>query len=519
MKKIISLLLIFCLVAANSYAEIRVGTYVIRPVTVGDQQNTFGSAYEDEIIGGYKVVADLTARDAISTIRRVVGMICYVISENRAYRLVGGTANTNWQIDGVSSLLGNVGIETMTPVAKLQVDGAVYINAGAGPSHSEVDLGVYGDVMVGRNMEIDGLLYVDNSIYLSGFIYGDGTKLSGLTSVNPTTNALPKSTGTMFADSGIYADSNGNVGIGVAVSAARLQVDGALYVNAGVAPSHPAQVNLATAGNAMFGRNVEIDGIVYVDGTIYGTGIGLTGIPATGISYDDAVYTTVEAALNYLLYVPPTASLSVSSVTDSPSVAIVAGALEIGTSVTQTSLAWTISNNSKPILSQSLNHGIGSITPVSLRAYSESASYGGLGDIATRTYTITVTDGQTPVSASASVYFRYKRYWGVNVNATLTDADIIALNGTCAGSGSELSTTRVQSRSLTLPASPLAYIYIVYPEAWGIASFKLNTLPNTDWTRVTQTHVNAAGYSTANNYYVYRTNNLLGGQVYTIDVN
>lgn len=46
--------------------------------------------------GGYRSVADITARDAITDIRREIGMVVYVISEDKEYRLVGGILNTNW---------------------------------------------------------------------------------------------------------------------------------------------------------------------------------------------------------------------------------------------------------------------------------------------------------------------------------------------------------------------------------------------------------------------------------------
>lgn len=46
--------------------------------------------------GGYRSVLDITERDAITTIRREIGMVAYVISEDKEYRLVGGIDNTNW---------------------------------------------------------------------------------------------------------------------------------------------------------------------------------------------------------------------------------------------------------------------------------------------------------------------------------------------------------------------------------------------------------------------------------------
>lgn len=48
--------------------------------------------------GGYRVVADLAARDAMTVAGRKQGMICRVLSENTLYELIGGTGNTFWQV-------------------------------------------------------------------------------------------------------------------------------------------------------------------------------------------------------------------------------------------------------------------------------------------------------------------------------------------------------------------------------------------------------------------------------------
>ena len=47
--------------------------------------------------GGLRTVANLTARDAISTARREEGMLVFVSDTDRYYKLVGGTSNSNWQ--------------------------------------------------------------------------------------------------------------------------------------------------------------------------------------------------------------------------------------------------------------------------------------------------------------------------------------------------------------------------------------------------------------------------------------
>ena len=47
--------------------------------------------------GGYRSVANIQARDAISVERRSIGMMCYVVSETKAYQLIGGLGNEFWK--------------------------------------------------------------------------------------------------------------------------------------------------------------------------------------------------------------------------------------------------------------------------------------------------------------------------------------------------------------------------------------------------------------------------------------
>ena len=55
-------------------------------------RSTFGS-------GGHHEVLDIAARDAITTDRRVEGMLVYVTTTGMQYRLVGGITNANWVAD------------------------------------------------------------------------------------------------------------------------------------------------------------------------------------------------------------------------------------------------------------------------------------------------------------------------------------------------------------------------------------------------------------------------------------
>jgi hypothetical protein len=47
--------------------------------------------------GSLRTVADTTERNAITSARREVGMMVYVTSEDKYYKLQGGTSNSNWR--------------------------------------------------------------------------------------------------------------------------------------------------------------------------------------------------------------------------------------------------------------------------------------------------------------------------------------------------------------------------------------------------------------------------------------
>ena len=67
----------------------------IAPTDSMDTYPTHDSIYGK---GGYVEVADITARDAITTERRSEGMMVFVIATQDTYQLVGGITNANWQL-------------------------------------------------------------------------------------------------------------------------------------------------------------------------------------------------------------------------------------------------------------------------------------------------------------------------------------------------------------------------------------------------------------------------------------
>ena len=229
--------------------------------------------------------------------------------------------------------------------------------------------------------------------------------------------------------------------------------------------------------------------VVGEDGNVT-LGEALVDIEAEDVGYTNEQYPTMQNlqdAMDVLLYVAPTVSISGG------------GTYEIGYTKASTDLSW---NWSKPVKSQSLNQGIGELSP-------EARSYTYTTPISTNTtFTITGSDGKTTKSASTSVTFQPSRYWGVSAKTSLTDADILGLS-------SELSTSRTQSRTFDCSGGKYFYLVIRTDYCSGI-KFKVGGLSFSDMIVETRSVVNAQGYSQS--YNIYRVNNIQTGSAIAVEV-
>jgi len=73
------------------------GTSVAARIAPFDTADTYATHEEEWGRGGYRTVADIAERDAITDPRRKEGMICKVLGDKNTYILVGGIANSNWE--------------------------------------------------------------------------------------------------------------------------------------------------------------------------------------------------------------------------------------------------------------------------------------------------------------------------------------------------------------------------------------------------------------------------------------
>ena len=77
-------------------SDILVKTRLVAGITPFNDASNFPSHYADFGYGGLRSTTTIEARDAIPTPRRDEGMIVFVISENKYYRLEAGITNSDW---------------------------------------------------------------------------------------------------------------------------------------------------------------------------------------------------------------------------------------------------------------------------------------------------------------------------------------------------------------------------------------------------------------------------------------
>lgn len=94
----------------------------IVPQDSGDIYATHQAQYGK---GGWRTVADLTERDAISTQRREDGMVVWVTALSAGYQLIGGIANSNWTVlnsNNLSTLISEVSANLTLDIENLDLD-------------------------------------------------------------------------------------------------------------------------------------------------------------------------------------------------------------------------------------------------------------------------------------------------------------------------------------------------------------------------------------------------------------
>ena len=132
--------------------------------------------------------------------------------------------------------------------------------------------------------------------------------------------------------------------------------------------------------------------------------------------------------------------------------------------------------------------------------------FDGLSLTSNKTYMLGFSDGMTSGSASRTVSFSAKRYWGVSTSGALDDAGILSLSNEFSAS---------KSKSITYNCTGGRYFYFCYPATSGIpANVTVGGLAFSDYTVSTQGFTNASGYT--QNYNVVRCNNIQTGSAINV---
>lgn len=176
------------------------------------------------------------------------------------------------------------------------------------------------------------------------------------------------------------------------------------------------------------------------------------GADAADVSYTNAEHSdmnTVKKALDGILaklyYVEP----KINSFTMTPSTA----EYEVGQTVSEVSFAWAYN---KDVVSQTLTDCTLADNTVRTATYSTPIS-------SNKTFTLTASDGEKSVTASKSISFKHKIYWGSSATtADFTSAFILGL------SGKKFATGYKGSYSMTVGSGE--YGYLCYPSSWGNVS-------------------------------------------------
>ena len=206
-------------------------------------------------------------------------------------------------------------------------------------------------------------------------------------------------------------------------------------------------------------------------------------LSAEYIKYSNENYgfTNVKETLDYLLYKEPEVVLSGGRT------------YEKGMTVNTVDLSWEIN---KKILTQSINHGVGSLDK-DLRAYTVENA----GITEDTTYTITVSDGRNTSQSSTDILFKQYLYWGVSAETSLDNEEIIIFS-------KEFEST--DTNTVTFDCSGGKYFYIISPAKYSDdITFKINGFFFSDMIETTIELTNASGYTSE--YIIYRSNNIQTG--------
>lgn len=205
----------------------------------------------------------------------------------------------------------------------------------------------------------------------------------------------------------------------------------------------------------------------------------------------DRAYKELADGIDDLRYVP----IAINTLTANPATA------EKGSTVT--SVTFTFALNKVPT---TLKFGTESITP----EQSGTKTISSVSITSNTTWTMEAKDSgsatisPTTVTKNVALSFQNKVYWGAAAApSTVNSAFVLGL------SDSALSSTK--ARTFTISNAGGNYIWYAVPKAMGSVTFKVGGFDGGFEPAQTISFTNASGHT--ENYYVYRSTNVLTGQI------
>lgn len=402
--------------------------------------------------------------------------------------------NATLTLDGAATLK-----DTLTVNGAASLTGTLGVTGAATLSSSLTALGA---TWLKSTLKVDGATTLNGALTAGAAATFQNTMTAaGAATLQSTLNVSGVTTLAGALDAKADATFEQNVSVaGVLAVADDVQVGGNLSVTADVYANH-----IEVAGNANVDQNLYAKNMF-----LNGTQVTVEGHhqPAASVDYSNVGFpalTDMKKVADYLLYYP----IAINSFSNT------VGSVEVGQNVASVTLNWTLNKIDIQMQRQWLDQGIGDITPLSARTYSMPSANLKYLTATTYTWTLSAQDEKTSVSATTSIYWRWRRYWGTSASGVVDSATIKALATSTTG-GSELATSRSQSR--TFDCSGGKYFYFAYPTSWGTPpNLTIGGLSNTAFTTTTVSFTNDYGVTV--NYNVVKIDNLQNGSSISVTVN
>jgi hypothetical protein len=251
--------------------------------------------------------------------------------------------------------------------------------------------------------------------------------------------------------------------------------------------------NAATFQAALFGG-----------ASINAQGQKITNLATPTISNEAATKAYVDSLV---LRVPP-------SITSFTATSGGLSVFEIGTTISNVTLTWTITPTNLVLSNQTLSPNIGSVD-ASLR----TTNLTGISLTTDTAWTNVINDGlgfnnSIVTNSSASIAFRHYLSWGRSSLANLGNSEIQTLHTTGGGADRAFATAR--QRTFTISVSN-QYVYFAYPLSFSSATqIRVGGLPNSSFTNTTVTYTNASG--NISSFLIYRTLETISGDNITYEI-